>query len=314
MKDRLSSLWKRFLKEKWLLLLCLVLAFLTWQGIRKNLGFEIMVSDVEIEVELPDGWAVWEKSNHRVNILFRGSREDIRYLNGGQLKVSIPLSDPSAGNEINIHLLEKYLKNPTGAKVVRFSPADLFVKLDQESERLLPVKATLSGSLPEGVEVEKIIFTPASIRVSGAEQVLREMKNIHTAPIKLTDRQLSFKESIPVALPQVGRIRVDPDWVSVDFTLIQHTSTQEFSDIPVHTLNASGEQRNIKLQPNRIKISVKGQKHRIEQMKTVDIFAYVNCTELEEATGYDLPVGINLPSGLQLIQTEPTTIHVTIEN
>ncbi len=314
MKDRFSRLWKNIRKEKWLLLLCFILAFLAWQGIRKNIGFEVSVSNVEVEVELPEGWAVWEKSVHSVNILFRGSREDIRYLDSGQLRVVIPLSDPTAGNEVHIKFLEKDLKNPTGAKVIRFSPPDLFVKFDQESERLLPVKATLDGSLPEGIEVERIVCSPASIRVSGAEQVLREMKNIHTIPIKLTDRQTSFKESVPVALPHIGRISVDPDWVSVDFTLVQHTSTQRFSDIPVHILNASGESRKMSLQPNRIKITVKGQKKRIEQMQVIDVFAYVNCAELKESTSYDLPVVINLPSGLQLVHTDPATIHVDIKN
>ncbi len=314
MKDRFSNFRKNVQKEKWLLLLCLILAFLAWQGIRKNIGFEVSVSNIEIKVELPDGWAVWEKSLNSVNILFRGSREDVRYLDNGQLKLIIPISDPTAGNEIHIRLLEKYLKNPTGAKVVRFSSPDIFVKLDQEGERLLPVKVTLEGSLPEGFEVERIICTPASIRVSGAEQVLREMQNIHTTPVKLSGRTSSFKENVPIALPQIGRISIDPISVSVDFTLVQHTSTQEFRDIPVHILSTSGEIRPIELQPNHIKITVKGQKQRIEQMQTADVFAYVNCAGLEESTGYDLPIVVSLPSGLSLIHTDPPTIHVNITN
>jgi len=314
MKDRLSRLWGKMQKEKWILLLCFALAFLAWQGIRKNIGFEVSVSNISVDMDLPEGWAVWEKSVHQVNVLFRGSREDIRYLNSGQLHVVIPLSDPTAGNEIHIKLLEKYLKNPTGAKVVRFSPSDIFIKLDKESERLLPVKAAIDGSLPEGLEIDKIVCAPASVRVSGAEQVLSEMQNIHTEPISLTDRQASFKESVPIALPQVGRIRVDPDWVSVDFMIEQHTSTQEFDGIPVRVLCASGESRQMNLQPKTIKITVKGQQQRIEQMRTVDVFAYVNCADLTESTGYDLPVIIKLPSGLQLVKTDPATIHINVEN
>jgi len=314
MKNRFSKQWKNIQKEKWLLLLCFILAFLAWQGIRKNIGFEVSVSNISVDMDLPEGWAVWEKSVHQVNILFRGSREDIRYLNSGQLRVVVPLSNPTAGDEIHIRLLEKYLKNPTGAKVVRFSPSDVFIKLDKESERLLPVKATINGSLPEGLEVEKIVCTPASVRVSGAEQILSEMQNIHTEPIKLTDRQASFKESVPIALPEVGRVRVDPDWVSVNFMLEQHTSTQEFDDIPVRILCASGESRQMVLQPKTIKITVKGQQQRIEQMRTVDVFAYVNCADLTESTGYELPVTIKLPSGLQLVRTEPATIQINIGN
>jgi YbbR domain-containing protein len=314
MKDRISKLWKNFRKEKWLLLLCFLLAFLAWQGIRKNIGFEVLVSDVLVDVSVPDGWAVWEKSVHRVNILFRGSREDIRYLNNGQLRVVIPMTEPKQGDEIHIKLSDKYLKNPTGAKVVRFSPSEIVVKLDQETERLLPVKAAVSGSLPEGLEVDRMVCTPASVRVSGARQVLDGMENIHTASIDLKDRQKSFKESIPIALPQAGRMRVDPDWVSVDFTLVPRSSTQTFDNIPVRILCASGEPRRVVIHPQVIKITVKGQQQRIEQMLTADVFAYVDCAALTENTGYDLPVIVDLPTGLLLVKTDPAVIHVDIGN
>ena len=314
MKDSFSKFWKTLKTEKWLLLLCFVLGFLSWQGIRKNIGFEVSVSNVSIDVDVPEGWAVWEKSVHHVNVLFRGSREDIRYLNSGQLSIVVPLTEPSAGDEIHIKLLEKHLQNPTGAKVVRFSPSEIFVKLDRENERLLPVKATINGSLPDGIEIDKIVCTPASIRVSGAEQVLDEMQNIHTEPIKLDGRQTSFKERVQVALPQAGRIRVDPDWVSVDFSLAQHTSTQEFENIPVRILSTPGEPRQMTLQPQTITITVQGQERRIKQMQTADVFAYVDCADLTASTGYDLPVIAHLPSGLKLIKTHPAVIHVDIEN
>ncbi len=314
MKNRFPRLLELMQKEKWLLLLCFILAFLSWQGIRKNIGFEVSVSNITVDVDLPEGWAILEKSVHHVNVLFRGSSEDIRYLNSEQLRVVVPLSDPTAGDEIHIKLLAKYLKNPTSAKIVRFSPSDIFIKLDKEGERLLPVKAALDGSLPEGLEIDKIVCTPASVRVSGAEQILSKMQNIHTEPIQLTDRQASFKESVPIALPQVDRIRVNPDWVSVDFVLEQHTSTQEFDEIPVRILCESGEGRQMELHPKTIKITVKGQQQRIEQMRATDVFAYVNCSDLTESTGYDLPVTIKLPSGLQLVKTDPATIHITVGN
>lgn len=312
MKNRATQFLETVRKEKWLLLLCLVLAFLAWQGIRKNIGFEVLVPDVLVDVSVPDGWAVWEKSVHRVNILFRGSREDIRYLNTGQLRVVVPITEPRHGDEIHIRLSDKYLKNPTGAKVVRFSPSEIVVRLDQEGERMLPVKATVNGTLPEGLEIDRIVCTPASVKVSGARQILDAMENVHTDAIELKDRQKTFKESFPVALPEAGRLRVEPDWVSVDVALVQRSSTQTFENIPVRVLCASGERRRLELLPQTIKITVKGQQQRIEQMRTADVFAYVSCTELAENTGYDLPVIVDLPAGLQLVKTEPAVVHVDI--
>lgn len=314
MKSRLSRWAENVREEKWLLLLCFLLAFLAWQGIRKNTGLPADVSNVSVDVDLPEGWAVWEKSIHQVNILFRGSREDIRYLTSGQLRVVVPISNPTAGDEIHIRLESKHLKNPTSAKVVRFSPSDLFIKLDRESDRQLPVKAAVEGTLPEGLEISKIICNPASVRVSGAEQVISGMQNIHTEPIRLNERQNSFKESVAIAMPQVGRIAVNPDWVSVDVQLEHHTSTHEFNDIPVRVLCSSGELRSMELHPKTIKITIKGQQQRMEQMRTDEVFAYVNCADLTESTEYDLPVIVKLPAGLQLVKSEPATVRINVKN
>jgi YbbR domain-containing protein len=312
MNDVLKQLWNGIRKDKWLLLICFFLAFLAWQGIRKNIGFEVSVSNISVDVDVPEGWAVWEKSVHQVNVLFRGSREDIRYLNNEQLKVVIPVSRPKKGNEMRVVLSEKYLKNPTDAKVVRFSPSEILVKLDQEGERVLPVKAALNGSLPEGLEVDRIVCSPATVKVSGARQVLDNMDNIHTEPISLNNRQSSFKESIRIALPQAGRMKVEPDWVSVDFFLVQRTSNQIFENIPVRILCESGDHRSFSIQPHQINITVKGLQQRIEQMKSADMFAYVSCTDLDQNTGYDLPVRVDLPQGLQLVSTEPGVVHVDV--
>lgn len=314
MKNRISWYWDRFKKEKWLLLLCFVLAFLAWQGIRRNIGFEVSVSNIVVDVDAPEGWAVWDKSVQKVNILFRGSREDIRYLNNEQLRVVIPMPEPERGREMVVRLKPKHLKNPNSAnaKVVGFSPDEVVVKLDQESSKQLPVKATVNGSLPEGLEIERMVCTPATVRVTGAKQVLDGMENIHTEPIELKNRQSSFKESVQIDLPKSSRLTIDPKWVTVEFSLEMRSSTTVLEKIPVRILCAPGERRTIDVQPQIINVTVRGQQQRLEQIRSVDVFAYVSCMELAEITGYDLPVVVDLPSGVQLVKTEPAVVHVQI--
>ncbi len=314
MKNSLSTLWHQIAHEKWLLLVCFLLAFFAWQGIRKNIGFEVSVSNIAVDVDVPEGWAVWEKSVHRVNIVFRGSREDIRYLNNDQLRVVIPVPDPENGDEMTIKLTKAYVRNPTGAKVVRFSPSEIVIKLDQESEKLLPVKASVEGTLPDGMEIERIVCAPLSVKVTGARQILDAMENIHTETVDLKDRNGTFKESVPIALPPAGRMRVEPDWVSVEFFLASHSATETFEKIPVRTLCAPGERRKIDVQPLSITLTVSGPQQRIEQLRAQDVFAYVTCTDLTESTGYDLPVVVNLPAGLQVVKTDPAVVHVEIGN
>jgi len=295
-------------------LLCVVLAFLAWQGIRSNIGFEVSVADIEVDVDVPEGWAVWDKSVSKVNILFRGSREDIRYLNNKQLRVVIPVPDPEQGKEMVVEFKSKFLENPTSAnaKVIRFSPDKVVVKLDQEGEKLLPVKATVNGSLPEGLEIERMVCTPAIVRVTGAEHVLDGMENIHTLPVELKNRQSSFKESVQIELPQSSRLSIDPEWVTVEFALEVRSSTTVLEKVPVRIMTAPGERRTIDVQPLVLNVTVRGQQQRLEQIRSADVFAYVNCMELAESTGYDLPVVVDLPSGVQLVKTDPAVVHVQI--
>lgn len=312
--SRISKSWNQFLKDRYLILLCLFLAFLSWQSIRKTIGFEVSVSSISVDVEAPDGWAVWEKSMHRVNIVFRGSREDIRYLNSDQLHVVIPVQNPVHGKEMTIKLTEAHLKNPTGANVVSFSPSEIVVRMDQEGERLLPVKASFKGELPEGLEIERIICSPASVSVGGARQVIDGMENILTENINLADRQDSFKESVPIALPQVGRMAVDPDWVSVEVILETRSSTASFEKIPIKLVCSPGEERKIELAPQVVNILVQGNKKQLETLNGNSLFAYVNCHDLSEAASYELPVHVELPEGVEVIKMEPAIVNVNIIN
>lgn len=314
MKSRFSDLWKEIRDEKGLLTLCFLLAFFSWQGIRKSIGYEMSVSNVAVEVDVPEGWAVWEKSLHRVNILFRGSREDIRYLNNEQLRVVLPVPSPDSDEEMVLKLSEKFLRNPTAAKVVQFSPSEIAIKLDQEDSRLVPVKAAIEGALSDGLEVNRIICNPASVRITGARKVLDEMDNIHTEPINLTDRQVTFKETVPVALPHTGRIRVEPDWISVECLLVEHSSEKTFSGIPLNMLYTPGEHRQIEVSPQTLNVVVKGQAKRIEEIKATDISAYIKCMDLIESTKYELPVVVDLPVGIKLIRAEPSVVNVRIIN
>ncbi len=315
MSDRLSRFWSNLRKEKWLILLCLVLSFCSWQLIRRNISFPLRMDGIPVEIDVPQDWAVLNRSFDTVDVRLLGSREDIRDLSRGPLRIVVPIPEPERGTPMVIELLPKYLKNnPTAAKVVSFNPAEIEISLDQEQVSSLPVKATLNGSLPDGLEIERIVCKPATVLVTGAKQQLESMDNIHTEPIDLKNRQSSFKENVRIQLPQGGRLEAQPDRVSVEFILEARNSQTVFEKVPVRIMCSPGERRQIDIQPRTINITVRGQQHRMELLRSADIFAYVSCTELTENTGYDLPVIVDLPSGLQAVKTDPPAVHVEIGN
>jgi len=312
MKNKhLSKRWKKLSNQRWLFLLCFILGFLSWQAIRRNISHEMTISDIQIEINIPKNWAVWEKSIQTVNVEFRGSWEDLRYLNKEQLRMVIPVKELTANNQIKIKLSDAYLKNPTRAKAISFSPAEMIIKLDQKHERFLPVKVAVKGAPPSGIELDKIICSPATVKVIGARHILAGMENIYTEPIPLKGRQRSFKTSVPIALPEATRIAASPDWVSVDFFFVQRNATKQFKNIPVKILYSSAPPKPFLIHPKTISVTLKGEQQRIEKILPENLFAYIDCSDLSENSEYDLSVNINLPPGVVLVKTTPNVIHVT---
>jgi len=125
------SRWKKLANQRWLFLLCFLLGFLSWQAIRKNISHKMTISDISIELSLPENWSIWEISAKKIDVEFRGSWEDLRYLNKEQLRIVIPILNPSTNGQLKITLSDKYLKNPTRAKAIHFTPPDIVIKLDQ---------------------------------------------------------------------------------------------------------------------------------------------------------------------------------------
>lgn len=316
MKHKETSFWSQLNKEKGLLLLCFVLAFFAWQAIRRNIGLELPITNISVEVETPDGWAVLETSLDTVDALFLGSREDSRYINREQLRVVVPIADPKPGETVTLSLQPKYLKNnPTGAKVVEFSPKRIEIKLDKEISRDLPVKATYDAAqLPEGIEIESIVCKPLAVRIKGAEQQLVKMESIRTEPIDLRNRQDSFKENVRVSLPLGGRLGSDSDRVTVEFKLKPYTHEKDFEEIPVRIMRGAGELRKISISPSTIAVRLRGQQSRIEQLQPEKIIAYADCSELEMSGTYTLEVNVDLPSGISWVKGTNSVIEVQIEN
>ena len=175
----------------------------------------------------------------------------------------------------------------------------------------MPVKVAIKDSPPLGIELDKITCAPATVKVIGAQHILAEMDHIYTEPISLKGKHSSFKTSVPVSIPESTRITTSPDWVSVDFSFVQRNTTKEFKNVPVKILYSTTSPHSFSVHPKTISITLKGEQQRIEKIIPENLFAYIDCSDLNENTEYDLSININLPPGVTLEKASPNVIHVT---
>ncbi len=307
-----SAVWKRFTHSWVLKLICLVLAFAVWQGIRESTSFEVVVADIPLIVTAGDGHAVLEQSSDVVSVRFRGSREDISYISRDQISVEVDISDRADRLRQTLKLIPRYVKTPSRAHPVGIYPSEIVVTTDREVERLLPVKAVFEGALPEGVQREKAVCTPASVRIRGAEQRLRDLELIRTVPIRLDGRYNSFKTHVAVAVNGQPWTAA-PERVSVEIELVERVATRQIENVQVRSLLASDNAQVVKIRPGKVDIILRGSPVRIESLTARDVYAYVDCTELTESAEYEVPVRVDVPTGVQVEKIEPAAVQVVVK-
>jgi YbbR domain-containing protein len=309
---RLPGALRAAVSRNWMMkLLCLALAFAVWQGIRESTGFETVITQVPLQITAGEGYAVSDQSCDSVGIRFRGSREDIRFISRDQVAVRLDMSDHSDSLRRTVKLTPRYVKAPSQARAVEFDPPEVTVTMDREVEQVLPVKAVFEGELPPGIQIEKVVCSPASVRVRGAEQLLRDAEQVRTEPVNLDGRYNTFKTQ--AALSSAGQPwTVSPERVTAEVSLVERVATQRIENSYVRPLLAADDTRTVKIRPEKVTVVLRGSPQRLAALDPRAVCTYIDCAELTEPADYEIPVRADVPSGIQVEKIEPPTVQVTV--
>ena len=301
-------------ENKGLKLVSVVLAVLSWYGVRKAINFEAVVSEIPLVIRMDEGWAVLERSTEYVDILFRGSREAIQSLNREHMSVEVDLRGHAYEETVRMQLEPEHVHSLGDARAVQILPEQLMLELDKEGEKAVPVKVTVEGGLPSGYAVEKTACTPASTVVSGPLKRLEEMSAVRTVPVNLTGRTASFKSRMTILPPsQAWDAHIKPEHVLVDVTIVKQSVTQELKNVPVRALVPPGlDASALKFSPSKVAVvlSVPSDMISKRKLRREDIHAYVDCVGLASSASYKLPVRGESSSGLRIQKIKPSIIEV----
>lgn len=71
-----------------------------------------------------------------------------------------------------------------------------------EGKKIVPVKPTVSGILPEGYVLGEITVQPNQVELAGANKTLADIKNVETIPISLHGVTSTLDKDVELSLPE----------------------------------------------------------------------------------------------------------------
>lgn len=301
----------RNLKAK---LIAFLLAVVTWYVVHGAISHEYELVNVPVTVSLTPGWAVLERSAESVSIRFRGSREDIRELNSEDVQVIVDLRGAEQQGERQVILQPQDVKAPGNARPLSFRPSTLIFTLDVEEEKIVAVKSDLVGELPPGIEMESVKTEPATVRLVGPKTLLAEVNEVRTKPLDLDARLVSFEERVDIVPTELGsEIRIDPGKVTVGMKLVQRSAELDVKELPVRALFRAGANPQISFDPGIVDVVLSGQPEVLNKIQTKSLLAYVDCSSIETAAEYELPVRIDVPPRISVSEVRPAVIKVRVD-
>lgn len=311
----MSSFRAWFRNNRGLKIVALLLAVILWYAIREAISSEAMIKNVRLNVVTEDGWAVLDQSVPDVDVLFRGSEEDLRYLNRDQIEVKVNMRGRrSREGTVVVTLSPDLVKAPTGARAMRVDPNEITLSLDREDDKEVPVKAEVMGTPPEDYEVSKVLCTPATVVVHGPRQRLATVDAVRTDPIDLEGRLRSFtlnRSIVPLGVSWSAR--VEPATVDVRVSIVQRTARTEIENVRVSALVKPNSRDGVQFWPPTVRVTLSGKTDLIGNLEKDRLLAFVDCSTLERGSRVSLPVRVPVGAGLDVVAIDPPMVSAEIE-
>lgn len=287
-------------------LVALLLGAVAWYAIQPAISFEATISNVPVRVQVDAGWAVLEQSVGSVDVVFRGSREGIRYLEQEALEVLVDARGLGYSEQIVMPIEPRGMRTPPGVRPLFVRPAEVVLTVDQEEDLQLPVREHIQGNPPEGYEVESVRVVPDTVTVSGPRQRLETIEAIRTTPIDMEGRLQSFKLRVGLVSPsRAWTARIDPDRVEVEVNLVERSATLKLEDVRVHRLFGATIWTNTLIDPTHANVTLVGRAELLETLAPRDIRVYVDMAGITPGETVELPIRVHVPPRVRLEKVDP---------
>ena len=264
-KRKIISQVLKIVKEKNLMvkLVCLLLSFGLWiyisnieNPIKQYTITNIPVQIVNLDVLKEDNLTLAPDQNFTISLTIQGTSTNIYSINKSQFTVVANLSNytlKSGDNSIPVEITN----SPNNVNIKNNGVLRINIKLENITEKTMPVKSELNVTTSNSTYVKNISFSTNQITVSGPEETVNEVSKLVVRG-NVTANNSTTTASFPVvAIDSSGNVVND---VVLSTNNVQTTITVEKGKLVPIKVQTTGELRagltleNIIANPNTIKI------------------------------------------------------------
>jgi YbbR domain-containing protein len=271
----------------------------------------LVTKDVEVRVDLgtvPPGLDVREPVVSQDMVAVSGPDSAVRFVTAALARVRI---DPS-GLDVNetVGLLPVDARGEV-VEGVDVQPSAVRVTIQigsQLATRALPVRAVVTGTPADSVEIASIDVQPSLVTIEGEADALEGLVSIDTRPISIAGATDDVVTAVGLVLPE-GVAALDVEQVRVTILLRPREGTRSI-EAGIEVVNGDPA---LAYQPAVavVLLTVGGTIEALDAIEASQLTARLDVAGLEEGTSA-VPVTVRLPPGVTLVAASPAEVAVTV--
>ncbi len=263
-----------------------------------------------VQFVVPDGLSLVSEPIDRAKITFRGRWSDINRFDPSHLDpIRIDLSPTDKDSVVSI--TSDRLAVPPTIRVTDIEPSSIYVDLERETFKTVPVRPRVSGDPRESYTVEDISTSPATVTLRGPESRLEEMDSVSTERVDVSNRTESLERPVRLDISD-GLVNAELDGpVELSVIIATEEITETLAEIPVEAVNTAYQTT---VEPDDAELTVRGPKSVIEDLNLDLIRAEIDLSdESGPGTLSRSAEVVNLHPDVELVRIYPERFRVVAE-
>jgi YbbR domain-containing protein len=290
-----------------------LLSLLLWLWVGAEERSEVVVN-VPLEYRnLPRGYEISSREDlvSKVNIWVKGSTALIRNLRPQEVTAWIDLSNTRPGERL-FELSPQDVRVPYGFSVLRISPSQISLNVEETARRTVEVLPRLKGEPPVGYSVQETIVTPSNVEIVGPRSAVNSIQHVTTDSIDISELSGDYTERVKIGTENTQVRLGSVKEVTVELKISEIEDIFTLRQIPVVPGDTG---RVLSFNPKVVRIEVQAPKRLLSELTQSKVKAVLDLEGLKPGV-YELTPRIVFETkekGIISVKSiMPARIHIRI--
>jgi len=250
-----------------------------------------------------------------VKIEARGARDLIDSVSQATAVVNLAGQDRDIEQKVKLSAYDEYDKQ---VKNIIFSPEKVTIKISVAKSgggKVVGIKPKFAGSVASGYWISNVSFEPASIRVTGNEDVVEKLEWIETQPINIAGLNQDKEFEITPALPK-GAVMVEGETETIIVKVKVSLSAQTREIAAGFSYSGLGSGVTVQgMTPQNVIVMVSGPPGLLQNLSADNVVINLDLSGRSSGS-HMIGIGkdsISVPNGVSIISYIPNNVVVNIK-